>query len=69
LSSEEKNKWVEKMHVTFYFEIIYKKRKDNVVADALYRIEEASTLYSITSSILVWLEESLHEWKNDNSTI
>jgi hypothetical protein len=52
----------------FDFEIIYKKGKDNVVVDALSRIEEASSLYSITSSIPVWLEESHHEWKNDNST-
>jgi hypothetical protein len=51
LSSEEQQKWVEKMQ-GFDFEIIYKKGKDNVVADALSRIEEASSLYSITSSIL-----------------
>jgi hypothetical protein len=45
----------------FDFEIIYKKGKDNVVAYALYRIEEASSLYSITSSIPTWLEEAHQE--------
>jgi hypothetical protein len=57
LSSEEKQKWVEKMQ-GFDFEIIYKKGKDNLVVDSLSSIEEASILYSITSSILVWLEEA-----------
>jgi viroplasmin and RNaseH domain-containing protein len=51
----------------FDFEIIYKKGKDYVVTNSLSRIEEASSLYSITSSILVWLEKSHHEWKNDNN--
>jgi hypothetical protein len=41
LSSEEQQKWVEKMQ-GFDFEIIYKKGKDNVVANALSIIEEAS---------------------------
>jgi hypothetical protein len=51
----------------FDFEIIYKKGKDNVVIDALSRIKEGSSLYSITSSFPMWLEEAHHEWKNDNS--
>jgi hypothetical protein len=67
LSSKEQQKWVAKMQ-GFDFEIIYKKGKDNVVVDALSRIEEASSLYSITSSIHVWLEEAHHEWQEDNST-
>ena len=52
----------------FDFEIIYQKGKKNVVVDAFSRIKEASRLYYITSSIIVWLEEAHHEWKNDNST-
>jgi hypothetical protein len=52
----------------FDFEIIYKNGKDNVVVDEIYRIEETSRLYSITYSILVWMEEAFHEWKNDNNT-
>jgi len=53
LSLEKKQKWVAKMQ-GFYFEIIYKKWKENVVADALSRIG-ASSLYSIISSIPVLL--------------
>jgi hypothetical protein len=60
LSSEERQKWVAKMQ-GFDFEIIYKKGKENVVAYALSIIEESSRLYSITSSIHVQVEESLHE--------
>jgi hypothetical protein len=67
LSLEEKQKWVAKLQ-GFDFEIIYKMGKDNAVADALSIIEEASSLYSITSSILLWLEEARHEWKNDKNT-
>ena len=45
----------------FDFEISCKKGKDNVVVDALSRIEEASHLYFITFSIPMWLEEAHHE--------
>jgi hypothetical protein len=44
----------------FDFQIIYKKGKDNVVTDALSKVEEASSLYS-TTSILLSLEEACHE--------
>jgi hypothetical protein len=40
LSLEEQQKWVEKCK-GFDFEIIYKKGKENVVADVISRIEEA----------------------------
>ena len=39
LSSEEQQKWVTKM-LGYDFEIIYKKRKKNDVADALSRNDE-----------------------------
>jgi hypothetical protein len=55
LSSEEQQKWVEKMQ-GFDFEIIDQKGKDNVVEDAIFRIEESSTLYFITSSFHMWVE-------------
>jgi hypothetical protein len=32
-------------------------------------MEEPSSLYSITSSIPVWLKEACYEWENDNSAI
>ena len=50
------------------FEIIYKKCKENVVEDVLSRIEPSFNLYSITSSIHMWLEEDSHEGKEDNTS-
>ena len=49
LSSEEQQKWVTKM-LGYDFEIIYKKGKQNVVADALSRKDEdvESLLYTIS---------------------
>ena len=38
VSSEEQKKWVTKMQ-GYDFEIVYKKGKDNIVADALSRKE------------------------------
>jgi hypothetical protein len=60
LSLEEQQKWVAKTQ-GFDFEIIYKKRKEIVVENALSRIEEALSLYSIISSIPAWLVEAHHE--------
>jgi hypothetical protein len=67
LSSEEKPKWIDNMQ-GFDFEIIFKKRKDNVVENVLSIIEEESTLYVIESTIPIWLEEVCQEWKEPNST-
>ena len=49
------------------FEIIYKKRKQNFVADALYRKDEdvEALLYSISIIQPYWILESRDEWKND----
>ena len=47
----------------FNFEIICKKGKENLVHDALSKIEEASNLYPITFSIPRWLEEACHNGK------
>ena len=49
------------------FEIIYKKGKKNVLADALSRKDEdvESLLYAISILQLEWLIEARDEWKND----
>ena len=67
LSSSEQQKWVTKM-LGYDYEIIYKKGKDNVVADALSRkYEEQGSLLSLSSPVLDWLEEAQQEWSNDSS--
>ena len=66
LSSEEKQKWVTKM-LSCDFEIIYKKGKKNVVADALSRKDEDVESFLCTISIIQpdWINKARDEWKND----
>jgi len=66
LSSKEKQKLVTKMLV-YDFEIIYKKGKQNVVADALSRKDEdvEALLCAISIIQLDWIKEAREEWKND----
>ena len=66
LSSEEQQKWVTKM-LGYDFEIIYKKWKLNVVADALSRKnEEVEALICVISIIQPnWITEGRDEWKKD----
>ena len=66
LSSEEKQKWVTKM-LSYDFEIIYKKGKQNVVADALLRKDEDVEALLCAISIIQrdWINEAREEWKND----
>ena len=66
LSSEEQKKWVTKM-LGYDFEIIYKKGKKNVVADALSRKDEdvEALLCAISIIQLDWINEARDEWKND----
>ena len=49
------------------FEIIYKKRKKNVVVDALSRKDEdvEVLLYAISMIQPDWIDEARDEWKND----
>jgi len=56
LSSPEQNKWMTKM-LCYDYEIIYKKGKENIVADALSRKHaEGGSLFSLSLLILDWLE-------------
>jgi hypothetical protein len=66
ISSEEKQKWVTKM-LGYDFEIIYKKGKQNVVADALSRKDEDVEAFLCVISIIQpgWIIEARDEWKND----
>ena len=66
LSSEEQQKWVTKM-LGYDFEIIYKKGKQNVVANALSRKDEDVEALLCTISIiqLDWINEAREEWKNE----
>jgi hypothetical protein len=66
LSSEEQQKWVTKI-LGYDFEIVYKKGKQNVVADALSRKDEdvEAFLYAIAIIQPDWIIEARDEWKND----
>ena len=58
LSSPKQHKWVTKM-LGYDHEIIYKKGKDNVVADALSRqYEDEGSLLALSTPILDWLDEA-----------
>lgn len=62
LSSPQQNKWLAKM-LGYDYEIIFKKGKDNRVADALSRqFEEESTLLAISLPIPEWIKEACREW-------
>jgi len=66
LSSEEQQNSVTKM-LGYDFEIIYKKGKQNVVADALSRKDEDVEVLLCAISIIQpdWINEARDEWKND----
>jgi hypothetical protein len=66
LSSEEQQKWVTKI-LGYDFEIVYKKGKKNVVADALSRKDEDVEAFLCAISIIQpnWIIEARDEWKND----
>jgi hypothetical protein len=66
LSLEEQQKWVTKI-LGYDFEIVYKKGKKNVVANALSRKDEDVEAFLCAISIIQpdWIIEARDEWKND----
>jgi hypothetical protein len=66
LSSEDQQKWVTKI-LSYDFEIVYKKGKQNVVADALSKKDEDVEAFLCAISIIQpnWIIEARNEWKND----
>jgi hypothetical protein len=56
ISSQRKQKWVTKIF-GYDYEIIYKKGKENVVADALSRkYEDEGSLFSLSFIVPYWLQ-------------
>jgi hypothetical protein len=68
LSSKEQQKWVTKI-LGYDFEIVYKKGKQNVVADALSRKDEYVEAFLCAISIIQpdWIIEARGEWKNEEN--
>ena len=65
ISSPEQQKWVTKLF-GYAYEIIYKKEKDNVVADALSRkYEDEGSLFSLSFIVPDWLQVVCQEWLHD----
>jgi hypothetical protein len=65
ISSPEQQKWVTKLF-GYDYEIIYKKGKDNVVADALsQKYEEEGSLFSLSFIVPDWLQAVRQEWLQD----
>jgi hypothetical protein len=56
ISSQEQQKWVTKLF-GYDYDIIYKKGKDNVVADALsWKYEDEGSLFSLSFIVPNWLQ-------------
>jgi hypothetical protein len=65
LSFPKQQKWVTKIF-GYDYEIIYKKRKDNVVVDALSRkYEDEGSLFSLSLIVPYWLQAISEEWLYD----
>jgi hypothetical protein len=69
LSSLEKQKWVTKIF-GYDYENIYKKGKYNVVLDALSRkYEDEGSLFSLSFSVLDWLQAIRQEWLHNPKSL
>ena len=67
LSSPEQHKWFTKMF-GYDYEIIYKKVKENFMADALSRqYEDKGSLLALSTPIPNWLNQARQEWIQDPS--
>jgi hypothetical protein len=65
ISSQEQQKWVTKIF-RYDYEIIYKKGKDNVMADALsQKYEDKGSLFSLSFIVPDWLQVVRQEWLQD----
>jgi hypothetical protein len=65
ISSLEQQKWVTKPF-GYDYEIIYKKVKDNVVADALsQKYEDEGSLFYLSFIVPDWLQVIRHKWLQD----
>jgi hypothetical protein len=65
ISSPEQQKWVTKLF-GYDYEIIYKKGKDNVVANALSRkYEDEGSIFSLSFIVPDWLQAIRQEWIQD----
>jgi hypothetical protein len=65
ISSQEQQKWVTKLF-GYDYEIIYKKGKDNVMADALsQKYEDEGSLFSLSFIVPDWLQAVRQEWLQD----
>ena len=66
LSIEEQKKWVTNI-LGYEFDIIYRKRKQNFVVDALSRKDEDVEALFCAISIIQpdWIKEARDEWKKD----
>jgi hypothetical protein len=69
ISSSEQQKWVTKLF-GYDYEIIYKKGKDNVVADALSQnYEEEGSLFSLSFTIPDCLQAVFQKWLQDPKSL
>jgi hypothetical protein len=65
ISSQAQQKWVTKLF-GYDYEIIYKKGKDNVVADALSRkYEDEGSIFYLSFIVPDWLQAVHQEWLQD----
>jgi hypothetical protein len=69
ISSQEQQKWVTKLF-GYDYEIIYKKGKDNVVADELsQKYEDEGSLFSLSFIVPDWLQVVHQEWLQDPKSL